>query len=77
VIDAYRVLVRNGPTGGNLADVEMLKKVIVAVDPTLADIAACGIAGVDTSKVSYVQAAISRNFGITDPAKADILNITV
>lgn len=77
VIDAYRVLVRNGPTGGNLADVEMMKKVIVATDPTLADITACGIAGVEPSDVPYVRNAIRRNFGITDPSKADILNITV
>ena len=77
VIDAYRVLVRNGPTGGDLADVETMKKIIVAADPTLADIVACGIAGVEPSSVSYVQSAIRRNFGITDPSKADILKITV
>ena len=77
VIDAYRVLVRNGPTGGDLADVETMKKIIVAADPTLADIVACGIAGVETSKVPYVQSAIRRNFGVTDPSKADILKITV
>ncbi|MFA6320800.1 MAG: DUF362 domain-containing protein [Candidatus Omnitrophota bacterium] len=77
VIDAYRVLVRNGPTGGNLADVDTMKKIIVAADPTLADIVACGIAGVDPSAVPYVHNAIQRNFGITDPLKADILKITV
>ncbi len=77
VIDAYRVLVRHGPTGGNLADVEMKKKLIVAADPTIADIIACELAGVNPSEVSYVQKAIDRKFGITDPAKADILKITV
>jgi len=77
VIDAYRVLVRNGPTGGDLADVETMKKIIVAADPTLADIVACNIASVEPSSVSYVESAIRRNFGITDPSKADILKITV
>ena len=77
VIDAYRVLVRNGPSGGSLDDVENVKKIIVAADPTLADIVACGIAGVETSVVPYVQCAIRRNFGITDPSKANMLNITV
>jgi Uncharacterized conserved protein len=77
VIDAYRTLVRNGPTGGDLADVIMPKKVIVSRDPTLADIVACDIAGVSTSDVSYVHAAIRRNFGITDRSKADILEIIV
>lgn len=77
VIDAYRILVRNGPTGGNLADVEMPKKIIVSTDPTLADIVACGVARVEPSDVPYVKSAIRRNFGITDPSAADIVNITV
>lgn len=77
VIDAYRTLVRNGPTGGDLADVEMTRKIIVSADPTLADIAACDIAGVEPSDVPYVRSAIRRNFGITDPSKADIVKITV
>jgi uncharacterized protein (DUF362 family) len=77
VIDAYRVLVRNGPTGGNLSDVETMKKIVVAADPTLADIVACGIAGVEPLDVSYVESAIRRNFGITDASKADILKIMV
>jgi uncharacterized protein (DUF362 family) len=77
VIDAYRVLVRNGPTGGNPEDVENKKKIIVAADQTLADIVACGIVNVDPSEVSYLKVAIKRGFGITDPSKADILNITV
>ena len=77
VIDAYRVLVRHSPTGGNLSDVNDVKKVIVAADPTLADIVACNIAGVEPSDVPYVRTAIQRKFGLTDPSKADILNITV
>jgi len=75
VIDAHRVLVRNGPTGGNLADVEKLNKVIVSTDPLLADITACGLMNVAPSDVSYVRVAMERGFGITDPSKADILEI--
>jgi len=77
VIDAYRVLVRHGPTGGDLSDVETMKKIVVAADPTLADIVACDIAGVRPSDVPYVQSAIRRGFGITDASKADIIKITV
>ena len=37
VIDASRVLFRNGPSGGNLEDVVAMNKVIVSTDSTLAD----------------------------------------
>jgi len=37
VLDAYRILVRRGPAGGNLADVETPKKCIVGVDQAAVD----------------------------------------
>lgn len=77
VIDAYRVLLRHGPTGGDLSDVEKLNKVIVSTDPLLADIWACNLMKVGVSEVPYVRVAIERNFGISDPKKADILSIKV
>lgn len=77
VIDAYRMLVRNGPSGGNLADVKRLDTVIVSADAMLADLYACKLAGVDPSSVSYLNNAMARNFGITDIDKANILSIKV
>lgn len=75
VIDANRVLLRNGPTGGNLDDVKKLDTVIVSTDPLLADIAACKLMDVDPAQVPYVKTAIERNFGITDMSKADVIDI--
>lgn len=77
VIDAYRVLVRNGPTGGNLADVETPKKIIASHDPLLADTFACKLMDVDPSQVPYIRVAKEMSLGIADMAKADILNIEV
>jgi len=37
VMDCYRVLVRNGPTGGNMEDVELHKTVLAGVDPVAID----------------------------------------
>lgn len=37
IIDATRILVRNGPTGGSLADVRKTETVIAAVNPVSAD----------------------------------------
>ena len=64
VIDAFRVLVRHGPTGGNLEDVVTMKSVIVAADPTLADTYACQLMNVDPQGVPYIAEARQRNIGI-------------
>lgn len=37
VMDSYRVLLRNGPTGGNLEDVALKKTVIASTDPVALD----------------------------------------
>ncbi len=75
VIDAFRVLVRNGPTGGSLDDVEHPKTLIISHDPTLADLYACQLMGVSWEDVSYLRHARERGFGITDIGKADILDL--
>ncbi len=72
VVDAFRVLIRNGPMGGNLEDVVYKNKVLVSTDPTLADMFACSIVDVDPQTVPYLKHAIQRKFGITDIANADI-----
>jgi len=75
VIDAYRVLLRNGPTGGNLADVKVMKTVIAATDPALADTYACSLVGIDPMSIPNINFARSIGFGKTDIASADILKI--
>lgn len=77
VIDAYRVLMAHGPQGGNLKDVVDMKSLIVATDPTLADTYAAKLAGRDPFSVPYIAEAAKRNFGSTDVAGADILQLTV
>lgn len=72
VIDAYRFLYRNGPTGGNLNDVRRLDSLIVATDPTLADAYAAKLAGLDPLLLENVRIAAQRKFGSADIGKADI-----
>ncbi|MBI4704314.1 MAG: DUF362 domain-containing protein, partial [Deltaproteobacteria bacterium] len=45
VLDASRVLMRNGPQGGNLADVKDIGAVAASVDPVAVDAWACGLLG--------------------------------
>lgn len=77
VVDAYRVLVRNGPTGGSLDDVVKLGRVIVSTDATLIDTHTAGLMEVDPLAVPYIRHARERGFGIADPSKADIVRVEV
>ena len=77
VIDATRVLVRNGPSGGNLVDVEDIKKIIVSTDPTLADSYAATIMNKDPKDIPYIKEAIKLNYGNADITKARVHKITV
>jgi len=77
VIDAYRFLSKHGPSGGNLEDVINIEKLIVATDPTLADVYACALASSDPLKVPNIAEASSRSFGNSDITKANIFKINV
>ena len=37
MIDCYRILLRNGPTGGNLEDVALKKTIVAGTDPVAID----------------------------------------
>ena len=77
VIDATRVLMRHGPSGGKVSDVRIMNKVVVSTDPVLADAFACSLVNVKPSSVPYIDAAIKRGFGNTDVSRARIEKITV
>lgn len=77
VIDAHRVLIRNGPSGGRLEDVITLNKLIVSTDPTLADAYAAKILDIDPLSIPYIKEAVLKNFGTIDFDKANILKISV
>ncbi len=75
VVDATRVLLRNGPQGGNLADVERRDTVLASTDPVLADAYACSLVGVDPGELPNLVAAKARRFGLSDLARADIAHV--
>jgi len=77
VIDAYRVLVRNGPTGGSLNDVVDMKKLLVATDPVLADTYACYLLEKQPLSIKPIPEAAAHNLGSTDINRADILKFAI
>ncbi|MDD5218868.1 MAG: DUF362 domain-containing protein [Candidatus Omnitrophica bacterium] len=77
VIDATRVLTKNGPSGGSLKDVISLNKIIVATDSTLADTYACSLMNKDPMEVPNIKEAVGRGFGSADLTKANLFTIQV
>ncbi len=77
VIDAYRILLRNGPSGGNLKDVKATKTVIAGTDPVLADAYAATLFGVTPGDIGYIRNGAEAGLGTMNIAGANIRKITV
>jgi uncharacterized protein (DUF362 family) len=67
ILDAYRILVRNGPTGGSLGDVVLKQTVIAATDPVALDAyAAKAYWDLDWHTLRYLKLASARGLGTLD-----------
>lgn len=75
VIDATRVLIRNGPQGGNLDDTAEKNTVIASVDPVAADAYACALVGVPLSEMGYFGMAEARGLGRVDWQKLRVSKV--
>jgi uncharacterized protein (DUF362 family) len=64
IIDCYRVLLRNGPTGGNLEDVALKKTLVAGTDPVALDAyVAKAYWNLEASSLPYLQMAARRGLG--------------
>jgi uncharacterized protein (DUF362 family) len=72
IIDAYRVLLRHGPSGGDLQDVKKLNTVIAGTDPVLTDSYAAKLMNKQPEDIGYIKAAAREGLGSMDLAKAKI-----
>ncbi|MFH1251669.1 MAG: DUF362 domain-containing protein [bacterium] len=66
IIDAFRILRRNGPSGGNLNDVEQLSTILAGTDRVLVDAWAAKIFGIDPQTLDYLRLAHSAGMGQID-----------
>lgn len=72
VVDAYRMLLRNGPSGGNIADVELKKTVVAGTDPVAIDSYGASLFNLQPERVAYLQEAHQRGLGEIDLKKVNI-----
>ena len=73
VIDATRILLRHGPTGGNIEDVKVLDTLIASTDPVAADAYATTLFGLKPEEVSSTVAAHAMGLGQIDLAKVKVV----
>ncbi|OPX33656.1 hypothetical protein B1H10_05390 [candidate division KSB1 bacterium 4484_188] len=77
IIDAYRILLRNGPSGGNLNDVKLTKTLIMSSCTPTADRLALDLFGLNIDDVPYIKEAFRRGLNKFDPAKLRLKSINL
>jgi uncharacterized protein (DUF362 family) len=63
VMDAWRVLVRNGPQGGNIDDARDMHTVVASVDQVAADAFGCTLIGQKRENLAYLAMGEQRGLG--------------
>ncbi|MDA8099819.1 MAG: DUF362 domain-containing protein [Nitrospiraceae bacterium] len=66
VLDAVRILIANGPQGGDLKDVKRMDTVIAGVDQVAVDSYGATLFGMKGSDLGYVRIAAEHKFGVMD-----------
>jgi uncharacterized protein (DUF362 family) len=77
VVDAFRVMKRNGPVGGRLSDVELKKTVIASVNIMEADVVAATVFGADPLQIPFIQVARLRKMGQASLDKIDLKTFSI
>ncbi len=66
ILDAVRILMKNGPTGGSLNDVKQMNMVIAGVDPVAIDAYGATLFGLKPEELGFLREAKNRGLGKMD-----------
>lgn len=75
VVDAYRVLMKRGPRGVSVEDVEMKGSLIMSRDIVAADAASAKLFGLEPETIPYIKMADQAKIGVMDLTKLSINRI--
>jgi uncharacterized protein (DUF362 family) len=75
IVDAYRVMMKNGPRGVSEADVSLMKSLILSPDMVAADAAAAKVFGIDPDDVAHIGIADSMGVGTMSLDKLNVHRI--
>ncbi|MDI6845291.1 MAG: DUF362 domain-containing protein [Candidatus Saccharicenans sp.] len=77
VLDAYRVLFRNGPQGGRVSDTRLQKTVVAGIDPVAVDAYGATFFDLKPQELTFLKLAQNRGLGIFELEKVKIEKRTV
>ncbi len=77
LLDAFRVIFRNGPQGGSLRDTKDLFTVAVSADPVAVDSFGATLFGLEAHQVPFIPAAVDRGLGRADFESLDPIEVEV
>jgi len=77
ILDAVRILMRNGPQGGNLADVKQANTIIASVDQVAIDSYGATLFGLKASDIAHIRAAYERGLGEMDLNKVVVKEVNL
>ncbi|MBN1223045.1 MAG: DUF362 domain-containing protein [Candidatus Aminicenantes bacterium] len=72
VLDAYRILLRNGPQGGRLSDAKLQKTVVAGIDYVAVDSMGATFFGINPTDLRFLQLAQKKGRGEFDLEKLKI-----
>ncbi|MCL5027697.1 MAG: DUF362 domain-containing protein [Bacteroidetes bacterium] len=75
IVDAYNVMMRNGPRGSSVKDLATMKSLIISKDIVAADAAAAKLFGINPDEVYYIKYADEMKIGTKDLSKLNINRI--
>lgn len=77
IIDAVRIMVRNGPTGGSLDDVKVMNTLIASPDVIAADAYATSLFGLKPTDIGYIKTGAEMKLGTMDLSSIKIEELQV
>lgn len=76
ILDAYRVMKKNGPRGVSLEDTVTMKAQLISTDIVAVDAAAIKLFGMEPSAIAYMDKAVEMGVGTMDLEKLKINRLT-
>jgi len=77
VLDAYRILIRNGPQGGRVSDTKLQKTVVAGVDYVAVEAVGATFFEIKPEELPYLRIANQKGFGEIDLEKLRIEKRTI
>lgn len=77
VLDAYRVMKRNGPRGVSVDDVVLMKSQLLSTDMVTLDVAGSKLFGMNPDDIRYIRLAASQGVGRADLEQLNIKRIVL